>query len=178
MTPWGVMSGRFGERVVRVPYFSHGYGTMGRSVDHAVVALATAAVGLLRRIRGCRADVVIATVPALPTLVAGRLLSLAHRASLVVEMRDAWPDLLTHTPGLRAEDAPRQLLRRAVYRAVTYWQRGADIVVTASASFAQVLAHRGVRTTHVIRNGADLADAPVLGPSIRGRREGRELRIL
>lgn len=175
MIPWRAQPGRHGEHVVRVPYFPHGYGTVGRSVDHAVVAAATAAAGLLRRLRGWRAEVVIATVPALPTLLSGRLLSIAHRAPLVVEMRDAWPDLLTHTPGLRADDAPRQLLRRIVHRAVSYWQRGADIVVTTSASFAQVLARRGVRTTHVIRNGADLSDTPNLGPAVRAR---RELRIL
>src|SRR5699024_11672833 len=39
-------------------------------------------------------DVVVATVPALPNLVAGRVIAWIKGVPYVVEMRDAWPDLI------------------------------------------------------------------------------------
>lgn len=176
MRAWRTHRGRHGETVVRVPFLPHGYGALGRSLDHAAVALASVWAGSVRRLMGHpTADVVIATVPALPTLLAGRILSIAHRAPLIVEMRDAWPDLVTYTPGLKAARGVRQLVSRAVERAVTHWQRSADTVVTTSARFAGIIAQRGVRSVLVIRNGAHLGDTPNLG----GARPPRgELRVL
>jgi hypothetical protein len=64
-----------------------------------------AALDSLRRLRRRfarpqdRPDVIVATAPAIPTLLLGRLLSARWGVPLVVEMRDAWPDLVTQVGG-------------------------------------------------------------------------------
>src|SRR5690625_7831416 len=80
---------------------------------------------------------------------------------LVVEMRDAWPDLVTHVgpagaiPAEVAHAPHPGLLRRAsrwavvlakgqVHQNVTGWQRGAQAVVTTTDRFADVLVERGI----------------------------------
>ena len=61
----------------------------GRFAGHVVHAITAIPRGMSLE----RPDVVVATVPALPTAVTGWVLSAVRRIPLVVEMRDAWPDL-------------------------------------------------------------------------------------
>src|SRR5699024_11791706 len=78
-------------------YLPHRADITSRTADHLI-----AAADAMRRLRrrfsrpGTRPDVIVATAPAIPTLMVGRALSLLWDVPLVVEMRDAWPDLGTH----------------------------------------------------------------------------------
>ena len=173
-----VETGRHGETILRTAYLPHRADIATRTADHLI-----AAGDALRRLRrrfsrpGTRPDVIIATAPAIPTLLVGRTLSLLWDVPLVVEMRDAWPDLVTHVGpagALSAEAARavrRGVLRRAltwgaallkgeVHEQVTGWQSGARAVVTTTGRFAQVLRDRGVKTVRVVRNGTDLRQVP------------------
>ena len=170
-----VERGRHGETVVRTAYLPHRADITSRTADHLVSAL-----DALRRLRrrfsrpGTRPDVVVATAPAIPTLLVGRTLAALWGVPLVVEMRDAWPDLVTHVGpagALPAEEvhapqpgAMRRSLRWAValakgqvHEQVTSWQSGAQAVVTTTDRFADVLEERGVSPVEVVRNGTDLA---------------------
>jgi glycosyltransferase involved in cell wall biosynthesis len=95
-----VERGMHGETVLRTAYLPHRGDIATRTADHLVAALDS-----LRRLRRRfarpqdRPDVVIATAPAIPTLLLGRLLSARWGVPLVVEMRDAWPDLVTQVGG-------------------------------------------------------------------------------
>src|SRR5699024_8931471 len=126
---------------------------------------------------GTRPDVIVATAPAIPTLMVGRALSLLWDVPLVVELRDAWPDLVTRVvpggapgpeaPLAAARGAGRRLLpwtgalvKGRVRREVTNWQSGARAVVTTTARFAEVLRERGVDPVRVVRNGTDLSLVP------------------
>src|SRR5699024_4381824 len=138
-----------------------------RTADHLI-----AAADAMRRLRrrfsrpGTRPDVIVATAPAIPTLMVGRALSLLWDVPLVVEMRDAWPDLVTHVGPVGAlgpeallaarRTAGRELLGGAVAvvvgrvrREVTNRQRGAPDVVTTAARFGEVLRERGVGAVRV-----------------------------
>src|SRR5690606_35049926 len=92
--------GMHGETVLRTAYLPHRGDIATRTADHLVAALDS-----LRRLRRRfarpedRPDVVVATAPAIPTLLVGRLLSSLWSVPLVVEMRDAWPDLVTQVGG-------------------------------------------------------------------------------
>src|SRR5699024_11318483 len=122
--------------------------------DHLI-----AAADAMRRLRrrfsrpGTRPDVIVATAPAIPTLMVGRALSLLWDVPLGVEMRDAWPDLVTHGgPGgalgpealLAARRSARRrllpwtvaLVQGRVHREATNWQRAGRAVATLTAAFA------------------------------------------
>jgi glycosyltransferase involved in cell wall biosynthesis len=147
---WRATPGRHGETVVRLPYLPHGPGARGKLVDQLVTAGASLLPGL-----GRRGDVIVATVPALPTLLAGNALAGLTRTPLVVEMRDAWPDLLDESgvaPGRAG---------RALGAVVSACQRRADTVVTTSARFTRVLTERGLPRVTTIRNGVHTDAVPV-----------------
>jgi colanic acid biosynthesis glycosyl transferase WcaI len=160
--------GVWGEHVARVRFREHGAGLPGRVVDQAVTAADTLATGLRLFTRpGHRPDVVIATAPGLPTIPAGMALGAALRRPTVVEMRDAWPDLIAPSGMLGPDDARHPVTRQAARRAhqvITHLQRSTAAVVTTTESFADVLRERGVERTHVIRNGSSVHLLPVLDP--------------
>jgi hypothetical protein len=111
-------------------------------------------VALLRS----RPDVVLVTAPSLPTLGAAFVLAKLHGAPLVVEMRDAWPDL--------ARDARLVAgsVKGVAERAVEFIQHRADLVVTVTEGFAATLRARGVRHVVTVSNGVDLDSLPHLQP--------------
>ncbi len=91
--PGSIHAGRHGETVHRAAFRSYGTKVGSRFTDQAVAA--ASAVRLVSgRFRRHRPDVVVATVPSLPMLAAGAAVSRSLGVPLVVEMRDAWPDLL------------------------------------------------------------------------------------
>lgn len=92
-----VERGEHGETVVRTAYLPHRSDIGTRTADHVVTAADSLRRLLSRFARpGTRPDVVIATAPAIPSLLVGRVLALHWNVPLVAEMRDAWPDLVTH----------------------------------------------------------------------------------
>lgn len=167
--------GPHGGRVHRVSYLPHNGRIFRRTLDHAWVAIASARrARALSQKSALAPDVVVATAPAIPTLIAGRAVARRLAVPLVVEMRDAWPDLVSHTPGL----GPRGLLgalKRALHVWITDVQRGADVVVTTTERFAAILEERGISRPTVIRNGTDPERYAPIGPASH---EHPELRVL
>lgn len=161
--PGSVSSGSHGEKIIRVNYREHSHGLGSRAADQVVAAVSS----VLRGVGPAagRPAVVIATVPGIPSVIAGWALARWHRARFVVEMRDAWPDLIQPSGILRRRGrggvrrGVRDLAARVVHRTVTRLQARADLVVTTTAAFAEVLRSRGVRNVAVVRNGT--AFAPV-----------------
>src|SRR5699024_1073759 len=118
-----VERGRHGETVLLSACHPHRADITSRTADH-VIAAADAMRRLRRRFSrpGTRPDVIVATAPAIPTLMVGRALSLLWEVPLVVEMRDAWPDLVTHVGPVGAM-GPEALLaaRRSAARRLLTW---------------------------------------------------------
>jgi hypothetical protein len=128
-----VTTGSNGEKIIRVNFREHSHGLGSRATDQLVAAISSVLRGV--RPSAGRPAVVIATVPGIPSVVAGWALARWHRARFVVEMRDAWPDLIepsgillrrNRTGGLRRR--LRDLAARAVHRTVTRIQTRADLV--------------------------------------------------
>lgn len=153
-------AGPAGERILRLPRVLLPNSRMGRFASDAAASMLMAPRALLAR----RPDVVVATVPALPVICAGWLAARLRRVPLVVDMRDAWPELAREA-GVRAGPAGR-----LVEAAVTGVQRDADLVVTVTEGFARRLRARGVHRVATVSNGVDLAHVPVL--EHRGREPG------
>lgn len=175
--------GDHGETVHRVAFRPYAGALSSRLLDQCVSAADSARM-VLRRLRQIRPDVIIATAPALPTLVTGRLLARILRVPLVSEMRDAWPDLLAVADDWDVASVPVPTKRAATLRppalhlagvVLTALQRRSSAVVTTTESFAETLRGRGIRSVHVIRNGAH----PVPGYAEHHPREADgELRVL
>ncbi|GGC10773.1 glycosyltransferase family 4 protein [Cellulomonas carbonis] len=159
--------GEHGETVHRVRFREHGHGIRSRTLDQTIAATDSVVRGVreLGR-RGRRPDVVVATVPGIPSIAAGVALRHALRVPLVVEMRDAWPDLIEPS-GMMGETRRRRGWKGAVtaeiHRVMTLLQKDAAAVVTTTDAFGEVLRERGMKRVEVIRNGAYLDEIPLLG---------------
>ncbi|KGM13823.1 glycosyltransferase family 4 protein [Cellulomonas bogoriensis] len=160
--PGAVGVGEHGERVVRVRFREHGPTLVSRSLDQCVAAGDSVLRGMRHLRNGDHPDVVIATVPGIPSIGAGVALRRAVRAPLVVEMRDAWPDLI-EPAGVIGRSGWKRLMTTQIHRAMTRVQRDAAAVVTTTEAFAGVLEDRGVERVEVVRNGAYLEEIPHLG---------------
>jgi len=163
--PGAVTVGEHGERVVRTRYRRHGRHLTGRAMDQVVVAWSSVVLGARHfRRPERRPDVVIGTVPGIPSMFAAWALSRRFRAKLVIEMRDAWPDLIAPSGmlGIRSRMGFRRNVRKAtttvVHRALSRLQSRADLVVTTTMTFAAVLRSRGQSRVAVVRNGTHLSD--------------------
>lgn len=146
--------GRYSELIRRVPYLRHGNSHVAKFADQCFSALFSIPLGLLTR----RSDVLIVTAPSLPMLGAGYALAKLRRIPLVVEMRDAWPDLARD-----AKLVPGNMKSVAEW-AVDFVQRRADLVVTVTEGFAETLRARGLRNVATISNGVRLHTLPILDP--------------
>lgn len=146
--------GQFSERIYRVPFLGHGQSHLWRLMDQCFSAVLFVPCGM----RAQRPHVVIATAPSLPTLAAGYLLARLRRVPLIVEMRDAWPDLARDARMVRGR------VKSIVELAVDFVQRRADLVVTVTEGFAETLRSRGMRNVATISNGVQLDRTPILDP--------------
>lgn len=166
-----------GARVFRVSFVPHDGRIHTRTIDHLWVAAASVrAARRLARSGLLSPDVVISTSPALETLIAGRIIARRSAVPLVAEMRDAWPDLVAHTPGMATSTSPSSYAKHWVHELVTRLQRDADAVVTTTSTFASVLRARGIRDVTVLRNATELARYDQVDPTVR--RTSSSLRVL
>lgn len=152
-------AGEYGEHIVRLPYVPHGRGLGLRTLDQAVAGIAAMVVGIRHGLpRSRRPDVIVASAPALPMALAGYAVGVVLRRPVVLEFRDAWPDLIDHRKEWDASTTsirwrPPARVGDALVRALTHVQRRCAAVVTTTESFAAVLRRRGVDRVVVIRNG-------------------------
>ncbi|MFB9798671.1 glycosyltransferase family 4 protein [Arthrobacter citreus] len=147
-------TGVFGERIRRVPYLWHRTTRLGRLSNHLLSAACSVPAALM----GPKPDAVIVTVPSLPILGAGYVAARLLRKPLVVDMRDAWPDI--------ARDA-RLVPGRAkglAERIIIAIQDRADLVVTVTYGFAQTLRDRGLGNVATVSNGVDVSVRELLAP--------------
>ena len=138
----------------------------GKIAKHGIDAL----VSFPSALSGPRPDVVIATVPALPTLVIGYLVSRVRRSPFVVDLRDAWPDLLRESKVLRwawVEPVVSRMLAVLVNRS--------DLLVTVTKGLATRMRLNGARNVATVSNGVEL-DRPEMTLPVVSR--GDKLRVL
>ena len=140
-------SGNTAETIVRTGFFPSGRSLTRRIVNQAAVAGAGLWVVFRRPgpLKDFNPDLVIGTVPALPTAVVTYLASRRFKAPYIVDLRDAWPDLIRESerwnssmgkPSLRERflrHGPLQTLGWITTRSLNFSLRRANgILVTAS----------------------------------------------
>lgn len=163
-----VERGPHGEHVHRLRFLTASASPRSVMLDQLVVAGATLTHAVRRRAE-IAPDVVVASAPALATLMAGWLIGTVLRRPVVMELRDAWPDLMDVFDGdSRPSRWPVRGLLRATVVGMTALQRGADHVVTTTDAFAATLRSRGVGRVTTIRNAwHPFGGSPAAAPSVR-----------
>lgn len=156
--------GPSGERIVRSGFFPGGSSLTIRAFNQAAVALGSLQVLLDTRgsLRGYRPDLIFGTVPALPTSAVTWLASKRFKAPYVIDLRDAWPDLLEKSDswnqGTGKKSVRQKVLSFGLFQTVSWLtqrvlyrsMREADAIIATSSELAEDLSHRAV----LKRNGA------------------------
>ena len=119
---------------------------VGKVLKHGVDAV----LSLPAALKTTRPDVVIATVPALPTLIVGYAVSKIRRVPFVVDLRDAWPDLLRESQVLKW-----RWLEPMVSHALAYLVKRSDLLVTVTRGLAVKMRLNGVKNVATIANGVE-----------------------
>lgn len=94
LAPGAIARDASGAIIHRTAFRPYGTGIGGRGADQALAAADGARLALARFGGRHRPDVVIGSVPGLPTLPAALAVGRALRRPVVAELRDAWPDIL------------------------------------------------------------------------------------
>ena len=144
------------ETVVRTGYFPAGRSLTQRILNQAAVAAAALWV-ILRRpgsLGYYSPDLIIGSVPALPTSVVTYFASKRFNAPYIVDLRDAWPDLISEhgrwntglgEPSLREKvlsKGPVQILARITKWAMNYSLHESDALIVTSSHLGSSLQQR------------------------------------
>lgn len=150
--------GASGETIFRSAYFPSSHSLTSRAVNQAVVALGIGSEVVRRYAFGRRKrpDVIVGTVPALPVAPVTAFVAAILRVPYVIDLRDAWPDLLSEadswneSTGRRSlrekvlTKGPLQLLVRFTEKILHKVLQDADgIIVTSSALEDELRANYG-----------------------------------
>lgn len=185
--------GECGEKVLRTGYFPAGRSLTQRVLNQSAVALAGLFTLLVRRdiLKEFSPDLVIGTVPALPTALVAAVASKALEIPYVLDLRDAWPELLHNwekwnddlgEPSFRERllaFGPAQLVTLGVELVLIRCFRGAQGILTTSSRLGDSLVDKGYvqsdSQTEAVRNVFPTESD--WKPSSRKKKKG-ELKIL
>lgn len=115
-------------------------------------------------------DVIIATVPAIPTLIVGFVVSRIRRVPLVVDLRDAWPDLLSESHVIKL-----RWLEPFVSRFISFVVNRSEMLITVTQGLAQKMRRNGAKNVATISNGVETERVESI---VETRQRDGELHIL
>ncbi|AZA12529.1 putative glycosyl transferase [Corynebacterium choanae] len=156
--------------VYRCRFRPHDASIVSRVQDQAVI-MCSQIITASRAIRNARAagnpvEVIVCTVPALPSAFVAYALSRLHRLPLVVELRDAWPEILeyidqwndpqrpTMNPWAKTKRALFHVLLLTGGRALRFVLSRADLLITTTGTLAAEHTRRGHPNVIAVRNRA------------------------
>lgn len=106
--------GRSGERIIRSGFFPGGQSITQKALNQAAVAVG-ALHAVLRPtgpLRGYKPDLVVGTVPAIPTAFVAQIAAKRYRVPYMIDLRDAWPELLSVSSSWNTGTGPPSLRQR------------------------------------------------------------------
>ena len=190
-------SGETTETIVRTGYFPSGKSLTRKILNQG--ALAGAAIWVLASkpgpLKRFKPDLIIGTVPALPTAVVTYFASKRFGTPYVIDLRDAWPDLIRESdrwnsslgnPSMREKilrHGPLQFLGLATTVAINFTLKNADGIFVTSEKLGAALRRKFPDRVGQSRSSVELI-RNVFPPQVAGfqkqHREGplTELRVL
>lgn len=155
-------TGPFGETILRSGFFPAGHSLTERIFNQASVAFSMLIMSVNPKsiVKQLSPDLVIGTVPALPTATVTRILAKRLKAPYIIDLRDAWPDLLrnnadwnrsTGKPSRRQRilsKGPLQLLIKITEASIKRSLTDANGIITTSERLAHHLEGTLPRETH------------------------------
>lgn len=164
----GLELGSEGEKILRTGFIPASDSLTSRVLNQISVATTalTASLGVKSPVRLFRPDVVIGTVPALPTAVVAFFIAKALGAKLVIDLRDAWPSLLDYSNNWNESTGkqsfrekvlskgPLQILKFTVKYSLKSVFKAADLIIVTADKLRSDLTADGVSIykTITIRN--------------------------
>ncbi|WP_342318182.1 glycosyltransferase family 4 protein [Corynebacterium mayonis] len=151
-----VETGPSDERIARSGSFPNGTSLTSRAIAQAFIALCQLVEGarLRKVLDGYRPDVIIGTVPALPSAFVARLLAKYFRVPYVIDLRDAWPDLLQQSDSWNAglgrksmrqkilSLGPLQIIAFITQHGLNNVLRNSDAIISTSEELSVSLGNR------------------------------------
>lgn len=144
------------QTVVRTGFFPSGRSLTQRILNQAAVA--SAALWVLMKkpgvLKGFDPDVIIGSVPALPTAVVTYIASKRFKAPYIIDLRDAWPDLISESdrwnsglgdPSIREKvlsRGPVQALGLVTKQAINFCLKKSDALIVTSSRLGGSLGER------------------------------------
>ena len=189
--------GSSGEKILRSGFFPAGPALTHRILNQASVAASMLVMQFTKRkrIKDFNPDLVIGTVPALPTAMVTHIVASVLRAPYIIDLRDAWPELLKEKgdwnsgTGKRSvremvlTKGPFQLLTTLTEHAMIYALNHADGIMTTSQDLTEYMQQGGVaketiepRRIRTVRNVFPPKTAFVA--SDKGERSSKTLNVL
>lgn len=170
--------GAVGETILRSTAYRVGNSITSKAASQFLIALSQIRT-IIRNQKQIKPDLVIGTVPALPTAGVTWLAAKLFNRPYVIDLRDAWPDLMGQAsswnagvgdPSIReklAKNGPLQLVTRASTRVLNSLLRGARAILVTSSTLKDSLESRREISTRgsspeivVIRNVFPVASQP------------------
>lgn len=107
--------GACGEVIIRSPYIKSGHSLVHRAAAQGVIAVGQlfAVVKKRKQLFDFKPDLVVGTVPAIPTAYVSAIAARILTAPYAIDLRDAWPDLLSVIDRWN-ESTGRQSLRERI----------------------------------------------------------------
>ncbi|MGP5264374.1 glycosyltransferase family 4 protein [Glutamicibacter arilaitensis] len=139
---------------------------LGKVLKHGINAVLSVPMAF----KGKKPDIIIATVPAIPTLIVGFVASRLRGVPLVVDLRDAWPDLLSESQVIKF-----RWLEPAISRLISFLVNRSDMLVTVTHGLARKMEKNGIKNIATISNGVE-TDGPER--SVAARTNDGEFHIL
>lgn len=191
-----IETGPSGERIIRSGFFPAGKSLTQRAFNQASVAISILVMSTSNRgqFAGYKPDLVIGTVPALPTSVVTQLVAKRYKIPYIIDLRDAWPELLKDSQswnkgiGKRSirekflSKGPFQLLSKITEISMNTSLQHANGIITTSEHFADHLRtqlHFGHNTPKVIDTVRNVfPPKTVYTPKDKRFREGMALNVL
>lgn len=184
-----VETGPNGEVIFRSGYFPSGKSLSKRILNQAWAAssMVFAVIRPTGPLRTYRPDLVIGTVPALPTAAVAFLAAKKYGVPYVVDLRDAWPALFkessswnegTGSPSIRErlmKRGPFQLLVLTTEKMIGAVLDRASGVITTSTDLARTVAQKHGVPTATVRN---VFPSPCFPREPRSTRSNRQLNVL
>lgn len=149
-------TGTSGEKIIRSGFFPSTRSLTGKVMNQVSVALGSLWV-ILRKpasLASFHPDIVIGTVPAIPTAVVTCVAAMRFKTPYVVDLRDAWPDLLENhdqwNQGVGRRSLKERLFRLGLVQVVSKLTRvvlnrvlrRAEVVIVTSSRLGEDLASR------------------------------------